>query len=385
MTTRVGIAVGRASVRAIAIRNDAVLWAVEGALDPEAGLERALTDLLEQTPKLGWRRPRVTAAVGAPLAQVKNIGGLPPDAGRAIVQAIVREHTSTFFLGKSTEPRVTRALPTDSTNAIATMIERSCLEVVVAGCQRRGWDLRAIAPTGVVLRHAVTEANFSWSDGSLVVEVQSSAGLDSVRTHRETELVSTPGLRPALNQLGARAADFADAYGAACLEADDPLSVDPASLDPWHARRFRRTYRAPALGIAFGLALLLAAPVASEWGAHAAGKRAAATDAAEWQQVVHTVTELERTTEALVEARRFSDRAGFVSRLGALTRALPDSSVLQSLVLDERGGDFIAVTRDTAALFRQLTPRFGITTSAAAQVGDRIRLQVRFATTEPPQ
>ena len=169
MTTRIGIAIGRESARVVAIRNGSVLWGVEGAFDAEEGLAGSLTALLEKAPKVRWPRPWIGAAVGAPLAQVKDIGGLPPSADQPIVQAIVREHTSAFFLGKSTEPRVTRAVPTGSGNGIASMIERSCLEAVLVACQRRGWDLRAIAPTGVVLRHAFTEPKFSWSDGLIIV------------------------------------------------------------------------------------------------------------------------------------------------------------------------------------------------------------------------
>src|SRR5881296_3715873 len=77
MTTRIGLALARDAVRAVAVRRRRILWAAEAPLEPGAALDAAIRSLLAAAPVPRFPRPVLSAAIGPQASQVRLVAGLP--------------------------------------------------------------------------------------------------------------------------------------------------------------------------------------------------------------------------------------------------------------------------------------------------------------------
>ncbi len=233
MSARVGLAVARDFVRAVAIRHGRIIWAGEAPLETGRLLVESIDELLAEAPLARWPRPVLTAGIGPQASQVKLIAGLPDIEDPQTLGAVVREGAGSFFLKNGVPLLVTPVRPASPGTAMAAAIDRPCVEAIREACKRRGWRWARAAPAAVVLPAALEDEHFAWTDGRVVLEVKHShQQVESVRT-RVLENAGLPGdplhLVPALATLGDQAARYAVAYGAAMLQEQEPLALSPLS------------------------------------------------------------------------------------------------------------------------------------------------------------
>ena len=355
MTTRIGLALARDAVRAVAVRRRRILWAAEAPLEPGAALDAAIRSLLAAAPVPRFPRPVLSAAIGPQASQVRLVAGLPDIQDSETLAAFIREGAASFFL-KNGERLITSVARSAGVGvALAAAIDEPCVEVVRDVCRARGWRFGFIAPVPVALAHALTEQFFTWTDGAVVLEVTRSEGsIESVRTRPTCAAESTftpPQPVPELASLGADALRYADAYGAAASEAVPALALDAAAAGFWTESEARRRLVLPGLVLVVGVAAVLLSPLAAAWSASRAEARVARVRADQWQAVVSALAQLDRVTAILQDFHGFAESRSSVTRvLGELTRALPQGSVLVSLELGDTQGQIVALSSNPAAV-----------------------------------
>ncbi|MGH7334197.1 MAG: hypothetical protein ACREKS_15935 [Candidatus Rokuibacteriota bacterium] len=359
MSTRVGLALAHDAVRAVALRQNRIVWAAEAPMAEGQPLEAIIRCLLAEAPVSPLPRPILSAAVGPHAAQVKLVTGLPDITDADTLAAIIREGVGSFFLKNGVPLITTGARAERAGAALAAALDLPSVEAIRKACRARGWRLGFIAPAAVVLPLALEDQCFAWADGRLVLEITcSERALGSVRTRLAgaTDSVKPPTQpTPALATLGVRAVRFADAYGAAVLETGEPLALNPLTGGPWSGAEARRRLILPGIVLLMGIASLVLSPLAASWAAKRAEARLGEVRPDQSQAMASALSQLDRVTNMLEDLRGFAaSRTSATVLLGEMTRALPDGSMLATFELDEVRGVQVVV----------LTPRPGAVLSA---------------------
>jgi hypothetical protein len=397
MTTRIGLAVGWEAVRAVMICRHRVVWKGETRLGPggSEAVQAAAVALLAAAPRRRWPKPVVHAAIGPHAAQVKRVVGLPEIADADALAAIIREAAGTYFLKNGVPLLTTRVQPTGAGTAIAAALDRPYVDAVRAACRARGWRMGPIAPTAVVLTRAFTGPAFQWNDGPLTIEVSRNAtgALDAVRTRpaREDDVDATT-LAPVaeLAALGPGAARFADAFGAAAIDAGEPLSVQSDGFEFRRIALPRRTVTVVSAIFMTGFAAVGLSPLAAKWAGQRAFARVHQLRPGRWQVISTSLGQLDHVSAILRQARSFADsRTSMGTLLGELARLLPERSAVLNFEWIDAGnrGDVTVVTTNPTAVLAAMRRLPGVGTvelvgsvsrqQVAAQ--DLQRVTVRFA------
>lgn len=397
MSTRVGLALARDAIRAVAARRDRIVWAGEAPMDSERPLAEHIGALLGEAPLPRWPRPLVSVAVGPHGSQVKLIAGLPDVADPDTLAAVVRESAASFFLKNGVPLITTGVRPAGAGSALAAAIDRPIIEAIRDACRAQSLRLGGIAPAAVVLPWAVEDARFTWTDGGIVLDItRTGPALDAVRTCPACAAgVSIDPARPvpALASIGERAVRFADAYGAALLHVGEPLALNalPADLmSPWEVWR---PFVTPGLVLAFGLGALVLSPLASSWAGKRAEDRIARVRPGQWQVIQSARGQLDRVTAILADVRAFADSRSSAARLlGDVARALPPGTVVNTFDLDGDRGQVVMLSREPTVAFTaiQRIPSLASVelvspvTSQNGPAGEPQQVTVRFRTRGAP-
>ena len=352
MSTRVGLGVGRGSVRAVAIRRQRIVWAGEAPLTSSEALQATITTLLAQAPLPRWPKPVVHAAIGPHGAQVKRVIGLPEIGDADALAAIIREAVGTYFLKNGVPLLTTSVRPIGAGAAVAAALDRPYVDAIRAACLARGLRLGPIAPTAVALTHAFVDPSFCWNDGSLTIEA--SRTLDLLRTRpARREDHETPALTvvPMLAGLGESSLWYADAFGAATLDPHEPLSVQSEAGHFLSFAAPRRSLVQLSAIAALALFAVGLSPLAAKWAGNRATANIARLRPGRWKVITTTLGNLDRVSAVLNQARSFGDSRTSVSRLlGEVARLLPgDSAVLEFEWLGDHG-EITVLARDPSAV-----------------------------------
>jgi hypothetical protein len=359
MRTRVGVALSRHAIRAVAIRRNRIVWAAEVPLEPGAALPSALASLLATAPLPRFPTPVLSAVVGPHASQVRPLMGLPESSDATTASAVVRENVSSFFL-KDGVPLVTTGVQSIGHNQLlAAAIDQPYVDAVRQACHARGWRLGFIAPTAVCLVPAFTDPSFAWVDGGCVVEIAYIDGtLESIRTRRVSAAESTPSspqLTPRLATLGENASRFVDAFGVAATDTLPALALDASAAGFWTWREIRRRLLPPGILLAIGVIALVISPLSAIWAGHRAQGRLARVPEDQVQTVVSTLDVLDRTSALLEEVHAFaSARPNITTLLDDLTRNLPQGSVVLSLDLTDTQWQVVVLSQSSAAVLGAL-------------------------------
>jgi hypothetical protein len=322
----------------------------------------------------GWLRPRVVVAIGPSAVQVKRLTGLPPLTDAAALEALVHEGAGRFFL-RNGVPLITTGVRLVQPGTVwAAAFEAPVVEGVERACRAADLRLQAIVPTATALAHAVrTSASgerFVWMDGGVRTELTLSEGrvesvrrLPSDRAGARSAGCSTGGDAAdtadscppppveALQKLGERALDFADAYGATRmaqrLGRDEPLVLRAGSAALGSSRhsepsRSRLAIAASVFILAAASAIAGPSLVATHSARDARSRlRSMETRVAEAES---KETELSRVSRALSEVAGFQrSRRSATALLVDLARALPKEAALVALDVDTTGGTLVAL------------------------------------------
>ena len=150
-SARLSLHVGRATLRAEAVRTGVVTWAGEASYAQLSELADAIARLVAEAPS-GYRR--LTAVLDRPPAQVRTLSDLPPVKARHLA-ALVAQQSGRFFRKNG------RALVTDAAwvgkaapgVARAAAVEEPLVEAIATGARAAGLWLETIAP---VDQHTLT-------------------------------------------------------------------------------------------------------------------------------------------------------------------------------------------------------------------------------------
>lgn len=341
MRTRVGVALSRDAIRAVAVRRNRIVWAAEATVERGAPLEAAISSLLTKAPLPRFPRPILNAAVGPHASQVRLVAGLPEAPGTAAAGAIIREHTASFFLKDGVPLITTNVQPTTKTEAFAAAIDGPYVDAVLRVCRARHLQLGFIAPSAVCLPRAFEDRSFVWVDDNFVVDVSHIDGsLETIRTRPLSAAGSVEStsfrLAPPLSALGNNASRFADAYGVAATEAVPTLALDSVTAGFWSWESTRRRLTPPAVLFAAGVMAIALSPLSAVWAGQRAQVRLSRIRDDQVQTVVSTLDMLDRTTAIIGEVHGFaSKRRDITNLLGALAAGLPAGTTVVSLELTD--------------------------------------------------
>jgi hypothetical protein len=314
MSLVIGLVIERDRLRAVGVRGSRVCWGVDATIPDETSLGDALGLFLGQLPLGQFARPRVTVALSAAFAQTKRLSGLPALGDERVLARTVSEHATRFFL-RNGVPLVTTSVRFDAKGQPwAAALQKNVVDTVVGACHGSRLRLFGIVPAIDVAKSDV----------------------------------------PALASLGADAAQFAAAYGAAVTagaltwRAGAAAAIAEHRAPPW---------RLATLAATAGLTLLIAV-LAPGLGARVAEHRAIAhvamiaTSTRAAQLVTH---DNELVTRALGTVAVFDrGRRPMTVFMASLAKALPDGAALLALHIDSAGGSVVALTPHASALVTSL-------------------------------
>lgn len=355
MSLRLGLAVSHDAVRAVAIRGTELNWSAEAPRGQGVELMETISAVLSKAPTRRLDRSVVFAAIGPHASQVKLLNGLPDVSDPEILGAIVRESAGSFFLKSQSALLTTGVRSIGSQSALAGALEQDTVAAIRHACQAVRLRLRHITPTAVALPLALDGDPIVWHDGAIVIEIgRAERRIEAIRA-RPCDVANRPAVHgtpvPGLAVLGEDAIRFADAYGAALLDATEPLAVDPAIEGPWIAADRQRRTLVMATIAGTGVLCLILSPLAATWSRYRAESVSALVSAEQWQRIGASLDQLDRVTTALEELRAFSSsRIGSTELLAALSTALPKGHVLLDLDLSGHQVQMIALTSDPSAL-----------------------------------
>lgn len=419
MRPMIGVALGAAAVRAVAVQGRTVRWALEVTCTPEDDLATVLTELLGRAPLRRWPKPRVAIAVDARHAQVKRLVGLPPVTDPESLAALVREGVSRFFL-KNGVPLVTSGVRVVEPGiAWAAAVDAPLVTELERACRAANVVLRTIVPTAVVLSTALepTGETIQWHEGETSLLLTFRDGQMTALRRLPAHALHADGQRgdhdasggdtgiaagadlpitqcanrgqpvKPLVTLGADAWRFADAYGASQVTHAESLALRPgrdhASSMP--QPRWRRTLAECACMLVVAAAVLAPGIAATHTSRVAAAQLAAL--GAKRSEALSSARDLGRVTAALDQVSAFErDRISATLLLHTLTAALPQGSALVTVRIDSTAGTLVALAPRAGAVVTALEHADGIiapeiigpVTREAVGSGELERVTIRF-------
>lgn len=129
----------------VEIQQGALSWTASHPVVAES-LRDTVSLALREIPRSRWLpRPAVVATVDGHAARVKRLRGLPNMPSGRVLDSIVRENASRFFLWNV--PFVTTSVyRLGHDEAVAAVIDAAVVDAIVAGCADAGFTVRSIAP-----------------------------------------------------------------------------------------------------------------------------------------------------------------------------------------------------------------------------------------------
>lgn len=360
MRVAIGIGVSADAIRAVAVRRQRVLLALETSRSADESLSDAISAMLARIPGSRWRRCMVCVAVGPHSAQVKRLEGLPPGADPDVLERIVREAAGSFFLRNGTPLSTTGVRRTRGGAVWAGAIDSEDVDSIRAACRASRFRLRCIVPTAVALPLGLKDSRITWPDGDLLLDIQcSTSGVERVRRLPavDQEYAASSGTPvPGLARIGDQAARFADAFGAILIPTNEPLSLGPFGPPRSGSGRKRRSMTMAGLLGLLALALGALSPLSIIRQAEKIqGERTELRASPAWVEAAATASRLAQIGAVLDEIDHFAvDRADRISLLAAIAANLPEGSALLRFEVEDRDGRIVAVTPRVTSLMAAL-------------------------------
>ena len=345
---RVGIAVFRSEVRAVAVRGSRVVW-THVAKAADQPLEQVLAQLYRSIPQRRFGVPGVRVVFGPQLGQQRCLAGLPVSLKAQLLRTAINENIERFFLRTPSRLAVTPPVRCPDGTLIAAALDAGAVSAVLSAAT--GVTPEYVGCAAAVLGWALQVPNgmqaFDWGgddervrvrlrDGVVVSVQRVPAEVRRVLSPNSVDAIDTVHLCPHLVDYGK---EFAEAYGAAVATWRNIPALRRRDLRPQTRSTAKFLRVASCAFLAASLGAWLTAP------AFVATRAASRTDA---RMRVHR-TEQARFARATVDARRATaavlrvdafraERRSMVALLGQLTDVLPDSTAVTSMRVDSLGG-----------------------------------------------
>lgn len=332
----IGLALDSTSVRAVAVRGETIVAAVESEIGHDESSGHAIASLLAQLPISRWSVPTVYAVVGPASAQVKNLMGIPSVSDSRLQDRMIGESAGRLFL-RNGIPLVT-ASSTEIGGALwGAAIDEPAVRAIESACRQFRFRMGAIAPAVATLVAALDDERIVWRDGDVAAEIIRGAfGIESVRRLPADTVEIQQEYRPVaqLASLSGDAWRFADAYGAALAGHRKWLAIgDEAAV---HRRSQRRLTAAAAFATVMLGAALIAPGLAATF-AHRRLERSLVPLAPLVAESARQEGVLADVSGALNQVTRFGNsRPDVTGLLAALATNLPPRTAITSLKVDSR-------------------------------------------------
>ena len=352
MSVVIGLGVGSAFVRAVAVRRGTVAWHGTEAIGSD--FASALRALLEKAPRPRLGRARVIAAMGPALSQTKPLTSIPAVRNARLLNQLVRENAGRFFMRNGVPPATT-AIHRGNDGAIwCAAMDAHVLEEIAAACVALRLRFVGAVPGAIAAGRGLVDPSYIWLDGDIAVDVIAPGGApQTVRRRRAEADDAKPTAGPALASIGENAFEFADAFGAAISGKRAPLLWLPADQTAQRTRRWVRPLLAACVVVS-AAAALTASGIRARLDAERA-RRTLGGAQATIKEMARLDHELGATTSAIARIERFAgERRSITRMLSEIAQSIPESTAILSLRADTIGGTLVTLSRRAADIVPQL-------------------------------
>lgn len=348
MAVRLGIAVERAGIRAVAMRRRQLVWRCEEPLRHESDLETTVRQILLSAPP--HHRSAVALALGPAWARTKHITRLPTTPDRKLLGAIIREEWKRFFLARDVRLVMTDVRVTAPGEAWVAGLDASVVDAVRSACSSTGHTLAVVVPSVIVLGLMLDLKCLTINEGAASFELEYEHGILIAMRRLANGATHDSCVGVTAGQDGnSEPYAFAAAIGAALHARHAAVAYRPeqrvqgnSGVPAWRAI-------AAALAMsASGAGAIIAPGLQARHARIAAEQRLRAV--ADSSRHAHSVDEqLRRVTGDLVQIERFAARRRsplvLLAHIGA---ALPERSALLALHIDSLGGTAVVLAQRVA-------------------------------------
>jgi hypothetical protein len=365
----IGIAIDRAQLRVVCMRNGSVVWTLEAAHDPvEAALGTALRALLARAPRSVSNTGSAIVSFGPAFVQVRRLDGFPAVAELQTRARILQEGSRRWFLMRPGGLLTAGPIATPDEAVWGAAFERSAVEEVRAAVESSGLRVQQVVPTVTILGETLSGGQVAWGDGvdAVLVQYQDGRFAGTMRATADDASLLHTTPRANLGALGRDASHLADALAAASLSARREIA--PLAIVSAHTRDRAiapaRSRRALLAGAISACALLGTYPMAL-WREHDRLTDSLAAARTQLDANASLSLELARTTEALdAIVDRQTGRRTWISPLAALSQALPAGTAAVTLRADTTAAVVVIVGPGAGAIVDQLerAPEFVLPT-----------------------
>ncbi|HEY2025514.1 MAG TPA: hypothetical protein VGG78_00810 [Gemmatimonadaceae bacterium] len=330
-------------------------WLFDAERTSGQPLDDALHELLVASPARArlWSR-QVVVALSSEYAQTKRLRGLPATTNHGLLQDVVRQNASRFFVVPDAPPRIGHLAVVGPGDAWSTAYDEGVIRDVRRTCDRLGFRVHTIVPSVAVLPYVFQCPRVCWPDGGrdVVADYDDDRRVERVRrvdsigeaaprndALRAMDLVPVDGLRIA----GPEAWRYAAAYGAVvagpCVSTR--LDVERTEGEP---RRSRRRLAIAGTALILSLVGLALAP-----GVRAVREAKRTTESlhrleAQQRAIAAAHARLVQADRALEELAHFdAGRRPMLPLLTAVSQHLPDGGAILAITLDTVGGTMVLI------------------------------------------
>ena len=361
MTTRVGLGIGRDSVRAVLVRGNRIVWSHVTAVTDEIGLREAIELTLRSLPRKRGRRRKVFAAVGPSLTQLKGLSP-GPASNDHLLGAAVSANIGRFFLRNGVPLRVSGVRRDTPQRAWIAAIEEPAVVAIEEACQTVRLRYLGAVPSLAVLNHAIRNAGESnrilWRDDDVTGEVTIENGklAHATRASSDARAENAPRLVEPVQALNGEGWRLADAYAGTVADPKDPLVLRPMADGVRQRRRVavRRVVLA-AFTLAIGLTALFAPGLLATRSRTNADARLVQLAPLQ-RQVSTTQQSLGKVNRALQRISEFgTDRPRMAHLLASITESAPLMTAMLNVRVDSSGGSLLALSPHGAEVFAAIS------------------------------
>lgn len=332
----IGLGISTEFLRAVLVHGRRVLWYAERVRSQDP-LHHQIRELFAATPPLPASL-EARVAVGPAVCQLKLVSDLPRNTSPRDLARIVGQLHQRFFLGP--RPLITGGVHVTSPGtAWAAAVDAEFVKDIADALADKCIGKVIVLPVAVCLPACIQDEHIRWCDGDIVLDICRSGSSLSIRRYRTADICDslTHTAPPELEGLGANAARYADALGAAVLSDTAWLRVGINVKGDFGRLARRRVLRlAGLMSAAAALALLLSPLRLVREARDARAELDAIRDSNAWTAYRLTVADLARAADILHDGADFHlRRQSHLKLLAELAQVLPSHSAISGLIVED--------------------------------------------------
>lgn len=346
-----GLVIGAAETRAVAVERDVVVWSHSVPLSGETTLQEAVGSLLDAAPTGRARSAGLFAALGPSYAQLKALAGLPDAGDMHALSAVVQANTAALFL-VGCGPVVPTSVRRHADGSVwGAALDRDAMRAIEQACARARIRLHGVTPAIAAVTAGAVDGTHAWCDDEVRLEAGVSGG-HLLRLARTREGRNSLAVLPSITSV-----DVGQMVAAS--RAADAFMWRPEADERRKRTRRTRTYALTGTVVLTALCAVLAPTIRLLRAADATRPPRPGPQSSAFQP---TRRELSRVSHELEQIQQFvAKRRSAVRLLASITAVLPESTAIVSLRVDSVGGTFTALAPHIADVIPALAAADDVT------------------------